>query len=138
MDFQRIRSVFQISPSIDGFASAENHKCAKYFSRIPDPKACATNFFFQPLDSREIYYLVPPVKLVAKTWFAIKDIPNLTIVLCVPLWYSFNYMALFREAGEFHNITKNHLIFKAQFGQSDDSIFNKDANFYMLALLIKT
>ena len=137
-DFQRITQALSVIPTVDAFATKTNTKCEKYFSRIPEASAWATDFFIQTLQPKEIYYLVPPIKEVTRTWFALTNVPNITAVLVVPAWYSASFYPLFREKTCFNKFIEKHFEFKAAFRDSDHTIFNSEAKFNMLALLIRT
>ncbi len=56
---------FNVQPTVDAMATAENTKCAKFFSKGPQPGSAGVDFFAQRLESNEVYYCCPPVKLAA-------------------------------------------------------------------------
>jgi hypothetical protein len=51
-------------PTVDAFAAGHNRICEKFYSMLPQTGAAGVNFFAQELDSSEIYFCCPPVRLI--------------------------------------------------------------------------
>ncbi len=56
---------FQVWPTIDLFATADNTRCGKFFSKGPQPGTRGVDFFAQQLKAGEVYHCCLPVKLAA-------------------------------------------------------------------------
>ncbi len=63
--FQQLLCELQTQPTIDGFASSINTKCARFFSKTAQPGSTRIDFFAQGLKVGEVYYCCRPVKLAA-------------------------------------------------------------------------
>ena len=53
--------------SVDGFASGNISKCARFFSKRFTPGTGGVDFFMHELSSEDFFWLFPPVNLLCKT-----------------------------------------------------------------------
>ena len=94
LDFQSfgiLVSVFDdVQISVDCFAEAWNAKCAKYFSKLEDPRAAGTNFFSQFLWQHETYYAFPPPGLISATILHLHQF-GVRGLLIIPYWPSCSF-----------------------------------------------
>ena len=53
--------------TVDGFASADNARCRKFFSRFDVPGNSGMDFFLQTLKPEDNHWLFPPVGVLCQT-----------------------------------------------------------------------
>ena len=84
--------------SVDGFASGNISKCARFFSKRFTPCTGGVDFFMHELSSEDFFWLFPPVNLLCKT------VEHLALfrtsgVLLMPVWpQSFFSVIFFQRA----------------------------------------
>ncbi len=96
---QTVLDRFKVQPTVDALATAENMKCARFFSKSPQSGSAGVDFFAQKLEPNEVYLCCPLVKLVAHCIRKIVASRNTTAVLLVPNWTSAVYWPLL-QAGQ--------------------------------------
>ena len=74
---------FQLSPTLDVFASKETHRLPRYMSWYPDPGAVARDAMMHRWD--DVSYLFPPVPMLLKTLQKIK-LEGIRAVMILPMW----------------------------------------------------
>jgi hypothetical protein len=131
---------FRILPSVDGFATAANAKCSKFFSKGPQPGTSGINFFSQELVSSEIYYCCPPVKSAAHCIRKLFRYKNVTAVLVVPFWPSAMYWPLLLEGNTHCRQVADWMIWSPTCLDTSEgrSIFTENPGMKLWAGLIRT
>ena len=64
--FKKIQRYVGEEVTIDGFATSANKRVPRFFSKYPQKGMLGMNFFAQELESGEVYWLCPPIGMVAK------------------------------------------------------------------------
>ncbi len=137
--YSKVISTFGLVPSLDTFASPDNAKCDRFYSKLPETNTSGVNFFNQTLDPSDILYVCPPVNCISRAWRTITRIPGLTSIVVVPYWRSHAFFADFLEKDQFKSCVKSHFIFDASFtSKSDSCLFNGSTKFATLAMLVIT
>ena len=72
-------------PTCDLFASHDNNKTRRFFSRLPDPKAAGTDAFRQDWGQERLCYACPPPALIHKIISKV-EADNAEIILVAPDW----------------------------------------------------
>jgi hypothetical protein len=131
---------FQVIPDVDCFASAVNAICPVFYSAVPQPGASAVNFFSQHLSPGPIYFVCPPVKLLAAAFRHLLTFRNVTAVFLLPDWPSTAFWPVFFPAGRLHSSAVAMLRFAPRFfaTNSAPSLFTSRPRIPFLALLIVT
>lgn len=75
-------------PSIDLFATSENHIVRKFFSWKADPRASATDAFSQSWNEEKLPYAHPPIRLIPKVIQKFKEERIKRMILVLPHWPS--------------------------------------------------
>jgi hypothetical protein len=88
---QQVLQHFKVQPTIDELVTAANTKCAKSFSKSPQPGTEGVYFFAWQLKPGEVYFSCSPVKLTAHCMQKIVASQNITALLLVPHWTSSVY-----------------------------------------------
>ena len=78
-----VLETFQLSPTLDVFASRETHRLPRYMSWYPDPRAVARDAMMHKWDP--VSYLFPPVPMLLKTLQKIK-LEGIRAVMILPSW----------------------------------------------------
>ena len=73
------------SPTLDLFATHLNAKLPLYCSLIPDPQAALEDAFRHPWNNLDTYAF-PTFHLVGRVVARVKETPDLSMTLVVPLW----------------------------------------------------
>ena len=81
--FNYIVTHFQVTPTLDAFASAKAHKLPRYFSWEPDPQALGRDALLYSWDPQT--YLFPPVPMIPKVLNKLREEKIEAILIC-PLW----------------------------------------------------
>jgi len=55
---------FGLKPNLDGMATFNNRKCVRYISRVPETRACHTDFLSYTPQNGDILYIFPPKNTV--------------------------------------------------------------------------
>jgi hypothetical protein len=76
---QTVLDHFKVQPTVDALATAENMKCARFFSISPQSGSAGVDFFAQQLEPNEVYLCCPPVKLAAHCIWKIVASQNTTL-----------------------------------------------------------
>ena len=92
--FEMIMEHFQLSPTLDAFASRKTTQLSRYMTWDHDPKAVARNALIHSWDS--ITYLFPPVPLVMRSLQKIQQ-EKLTAIMVVPMWPTALWWPLIQE-----------------------------------------
>ena len=84
--------------SVDGFASGNISKCARFFSKRFTPCTGGVDFFMHELSSEDFFWLFPPVNLLCKT------VEHLALfrtssVLLLPVWPKSSIFSYFFPEG---------------------------------------
>jgi ribonuclease HI len=98
------------TPSIDIFASYQNHQLSRYAAWHPDPEACAIDGLALPWNN-ELPYLYPPHSLI---WPSLRKIQNeqTTAILIAPLWPTQTWFTtILRMATDFPTIIPSKHIY---------------------------
>ena len=137
--FKKIQNYFQVTFTFDAFASNENRRTQKYFSKIPQLFSCGINFFAQKLDSQEIYFICPPTKMICSV---IDHVLKFDVrgVLFIPVWRSSDFwLKIIRNLKLLH-IFHDYLVLSPQFFANNEAsnMFTGKKNFYSLALYFDT
>ena len=85
---------FQLSPTLDAFASKKTKQISRYMTWEYDPEAVARNALIHRWDS--VTYLFPPVPLVLKSLQKIQE-ENLTVIMVLPNWPTALWWPLVQE-----------------------------------------
>jgi hypothetical protein len=137
-DYDLICEKFMVKPVIDLMASSSNKKCPAFYSKLPDKTAAGTDFFIQDLNSENVMYICPPVKLIVPALHKILSLPSTTTVFVIPLWQSACFWSQFTEVGRFKSFIKRIFVFKTNFtSEAADCMFKGACKFSMIAFLIK-
>lgn len=83
-------------PSIDLFASKEDHLLPRFFSRFPCPQAEATDALRAPWPKGEIWWAHPPPILIGRVLEKLRRSQG-TLLLLTPLWPSAPWFPLLRD-----------------------------------------
>lgn len=83
--FLTVLARFQVSPTLDVFASQETKQLPRYMSWYPDSMAVARDAMIHPWDQTS--YLFPPVPLIMKSLQKIRK-EKITAVMIIPKWPS--------------------------------------------------
>ena len=121
--------------TIDAFASSQNKRCVKFFSKIPQIGSSGVNFFAQCLSSAEVYYCCPPPKLVLYTIQFLLQTENITAIVVFPFWKKANYFTYIVNGKFCAPFVLNYKIFNPCFSASH-GIFKGYKNFNMMAILL--
>ena len=78
-----VLETFQLSPTLDVFASRETYRLERYMSWYPDPRAVARDAMMHKWDP--VSYLFPPVPMLLKTLQKIKA-ESIRAVMILPMW----------------------------------------------------
>ena len=113
--FDAILNFFEISVTLDGFATNENRKCQKFFSKIPQSFCDGIHFFAQILVSSEIYWLCPPPALVSNVIDHFLSFNEVTGVLICPVWKGSDYFVKLVENLRFAPFVANYYLFSPRF-----------------------
>ena len=93
--YDRITRVIGAKATVDGFATSCNTVARKFYSKYPQVGSAGIDFFAQKLDSKEVYWLCPPVKEVAR---CIRHVlgkeERVLAYISFPEWKSQNYWPL--------------------------------------------
>lgn len=92
--FLTILARFQVSPTLDCFASKETKMLPRYMTWYPDPEAVARDAMLNPWDN--VCYLFPPVPLILKVLQKVK-MEKVQAVLIVPMWPSALWWSVLQE-----------------------------------------
>ena len=138
-DYELCLKEIGVTPDVDTMASFNNTKCTQFFSRLPDSRALAVDFFWQPLQSGVIYYCCPPVKCIQKVINKIfKSQPGVKFMLLVPHWRSHPFYSALKDKNSFKNCITKHFIFNASFvSEASQCMFKGQKSFNMICLLIE-
>ncbi len=138
-DLQSIQSRFNLSISLDAFASTSNHRAPRFISAIPQVGAIEVDFFLATLSSEDVIYAHPPVSLIQRTLNKILMYDNLCIILLIPFWPSHPFWKSFVNVNVFQWFIKDFWIFNPFYvSSSPKCMFSGYKNFPTLALHIKT
>ena len=85
--------------SVDGFASASNAKCLKFFSKLDVPGSSGLDFFMQQLNPEEGHWLFPPIGRLCQS------VMHLAFwkawgVLVLPVWPRSSFFSFFFPDGK--------------------------------------
>ena len=122
--FQEMCRVFQVTPTVDGFASHLNRRCEIFFSVIPLPETSGVDFFAQKLSTDHIYYLDPPVKLLIKVIYTVLD-AGVTAILSLPVWRTRSFWSVITDFKYFKPFVGKAFFYKPFFVN-----FGKNKNFF--------
>ena len=92
--FLTILATFQISPSLDVFASCETAQLPRYMSWFPDKQAVARDAMINMWDKES--YLFPPVPLIMKSLQRIRE-QEISAVMIIPKWPSALWWPMVQE-----------------------------------------
>ena len=92
--FSSIVQHFQISPTLDAFASSQNKKLPRYMSWMYDPEAVGRDALLCPFDT--VTYMFPPIPLIPKIVSKIKE-EKVTALLIAPHWPASLWWGLVRD-----------------------------------------
>ena len=92
--FLTVLATFQISPTLDVFASRETAQLPKYMSWYPDNQAVARDAMINTWDKES--YLFPPVPLIMKSLQRIRE-QKITAVMIIPKWPSALWWPMVQE-----------------------------------------
>ena len=139
-DFAFVVQYFQLKPSVDCFATAENKKCDKFFSKIPQKSVTGIDFFAQKLISSEVYWACPPASLVLDVFKHIRSFENVTVLLFLPVWKASNFWPVIKENDNFHPLVSRFLLFSPEFvaGNEASNLFSGQKKFQSIVLLLNT
>ena len=137
ISFENICSKFGTWPTVDAFASSENRRCSKFFSKIPQIGSMGTNFFAQHLSPEEVYFCCPPPKLIIYALKHFFSFRNCTGVFICPLWKSANYFTFIVHGQRMAPFVLDYFIFNPRF-TSKQGVFKGYKNFNMIAILVKS
>ena len=104
----------KVTPTYDGFAHYNHHKCPLYSTIEPMIPTEHCNFFSLNLTSDHVYYLNPPVKLVVHAFRKIINTPKITAILVCPAFPSKNFWPILFPNGP-HPCIKQYLIVNTKF-----------------------
>lgn len=100
--FKKIQRYVGEKVTIDGFATSANKRVPRFFSIYPQIGMLGMDFFAQELTSGEVYWLNPPVKMVAK---CIKKVlgakSEVLAYISFPEWKSQNYWPMIVRGNHF-------------------------------------
>jgi hypothetical protein len=138
--FQQLLRELQTQPTIYGFASSTNTKCARFFSRIAQPGTTGIDFFAQVLEAGEVYYCCPPVKLAAHCLRKIWSSPGVQAILVLPHWTGTNYWPLLLNREEYRKEIRQWRTWQASSRDTGKaaSLFTTGKNVQMRAGLVCT
>ena len=115
--------------SVDVFASEENKRMDKFYSR-------ENSVFCQSLVGEHVWACPPPRLILPAVRIFARD--RVTGVLCVPMWQASPFwLALYPDGSHVANVVKNFMVFKPFFLAGEDmtnECFQGTATFYMVAL----
>lgn len=139
--FKKIQKTLRVQVTVDGFATSENTKCAKFFSKYPQVGSTGINFFAQELSSQEVYWVCPPVSQVIR---AIKHILNsksgVVALVSFPEWVSANYWTFVMKGNNFASYVAAVFYSRPRFECFNEAsnIFRGYTRFRMITVLINT
>ena len=135
---RRLFLAFNLSPTIDAFASEINAVCPRFFSKIPQNKFTGIDFFAQELVEKEVYFCCPPVKEILFTFKKLTNCSNVQAILIIPNWHSANFWPFLHDGQTFKSEIKDFIVFSPEFlvFNENDSLFSRNPKFQMIALKI--
>ena len=84
--------------TVDGFASADNAKCGKFFSRLDVPGSSGVDFFMQKLNFFDNHWLFPPIGLLCQMVLHLKN-EKVSGVVVLPVWPRSSFFSFFFPDG---------------------------------------
>ena len=121
---------------IDCFATKDNFKCAKYFSKFEDNNAFGRNFFAQKLPAVNLF-VFPPTHLIIPTLYHLEKF-KANGVLIIPKWASAIFWNLICQDGIHYNyFIKSYFEFSPVFVSGEhivNQMFNGVKKFSTLAI----
>jgi hypothetical protein len=138
--FQQLLRELQTQPTIDGFASSLNTKCARFFSKTAQPGSSGTDFFAQDLKAGEVYYCCPPVKLAAHCIRKLWSSTGVQAILVLPHWTGASYWPLLLNGEKYRQEIKQWRSWQASSRDTGKaaSLFTTGKNVQMWAGLVRT
>jgi len=115
VQLQEIFQAFEVSPTVDAFASSDNTVCTHFFSRWPQAGGSGVNFFAQQLNTQDIYFCCPPVKLISHTIRRLQRFAQVRAILLFPAWSGHPFWSLLKKGDKFIPEIQEHKMFEAQF-----------------------
>ena len=85
--------------TVDGFATADNAKCSKFYTRLDVPGSLGVDFFMQELDPRDNHWLFPPIGKLCQTVLHLLR-QKVFGVLLVPVWPRSSFFSFFFPDGK--------------------------------------
>ena len=85
--------------TVDGFASADNARCIKFFSRFDVPGNSGMDFFLQTLKPEDNHWLFPPVGVLCQTVCHLAN-QRVSGVVLVPVWPRSSFFSFFFPDGK--------------------------------------
>ena len=139
-DFRKIQDRLRTRFTVDGFATKENKKCEKFFSKFPQVNCAGIDFFSQEMKEEESYWLCPPVKLVPKTIDCVKAMRGrVRAAVALPDWKGHACYLAARENGgwlkEVSEVITINPFFKTYNRAS--SVFQGKTNFGLIILMFR-
>jgi len=140
MTFKFIQSYFQIKFNVDAFATSENAKCEKFFSKIPQLNSAGINFYTQELQSENVYWLCPPVKEINNVVEYVNNFVNIKAALFVPVWAGALYWFSLIEGKYFKEIVSEYLLVSPKYVNFSKvkNVFEGYKKFKGMVILIDT
>ena len=139
LDFIFIQDYFGVTMTCDSMASHLNRRCEKYISVIPQQDNYALDFFTTNLSENEVYYIHPPVKMIASVINKLSACKNIRAYLVVPSWLSYSFFVLLLEQDCFKSFISNYLLFNPLYVNfAKSSVFKGYKTFQTLVVEINT
>jgi hypothetical protein len=138
-DFSFVQNHFSLKFTVDGFSTSRNNKVDKFISPFPQLNCFDIDFFTHTLSPTEVYYLHPPIALIARTINKLKIYDDITAVLVVPIWTTHPFWPSILEGSFFASFIQDFLIWDPFYiASSTENLFNGHKAFKTVALLIHT
>jgi hypothetical protein len=130
--FKKVCQTFQVTPTIDLFATRENRQCKRFVSRQPALGAFWVNALTLPLQllSKEVFWANPPWKIIPAVVKMIRELMTFKTstkhsqldpsgVLLTPSWAGANWYPLLQQlARKSWTLSAQHSLFANCWGES--------------------
>ena len=133
--------ILGLKPTIDAMATTRNSMCERFFSGVPQYRSMGINFFAQTLSAKEVYWICPPPKSVAKVFkhlLAHED--DITAYIGFPEWKHSSFWTMIINGGTFHKCVQKVFYIYPTYrpNNKSDTMFNGTKSFRLIIILIKT
>ena len=137
--FKQIQKYIGLEVTVDGFATSQNRKTEKFFSKYPQCGSAGIDFFAQKLSPQEVYWICPPVKLVLTAINHILATENRVLAyVSFPEWKSANYWPIIKQGNKYAPFVRAVYVSDPKYKAYNENskMFNGRETFRFLTILI--